>query len=76
MTVLKGAAVLCILKNSVIKNILKGQCHEIFDPLFFFHQSTPYMALINGLNPFRIWLRIRRQSYHHFPGHFKFDLVL
>jgi hypothetical protein len=33
----------------------KGQLHEIFDPRFFFHQSTPPRALIHGLRPFRIW---------------------
>jgi hypothetical protein len=41
-------------------NILKGQCHEIFDPRFF-HQSTPPRAPIHRLKPFRIWLRISRE---------------
>jgi hypothetical protein len=40
---------------------LKGQLHEIFDPSFF-HQSTPPRALIHGLKPLRIWLRIRRDN--------------
>jgi hypothetical protein len=40
---------------------LKGQLHEIFDPRFF-HQSTPPRALIHGLKPFRIWLRIRQAN--------------
>jgi hypothetical protein len=38
---------------------IKGQCHEIFDTRFF-HKSTPYRTLIHGLQPFRTWLRIRR----------------
>jgi hypothetical protein len=37
-------------------------CHEIFDPLFF-HPSTPPRALIHGLKPFRIPLRIRRDYW-------------
>jgi hypothetical protein len=40
---------------------LKGQLHGIFGP-WFFHQSTPSRALIHGLKPFRIWLRIRRDN--------------
>jgi hypothetical protein len=36
---------------------LKGQCLDIFD-LCFFHQTIPSGPLINGLKPFRIWLRI------------------
>jgi hypothetical protein len=55
---------------------LKGQYHEIFDPLIFFNkgtvardfrpsvffnQSTPPMVLIHGLKPFRIWLQNRFQ---------------
>jgi hypothetical protein len=42
-------------------NPLKGQCHEIFDPRLF-HQTIPPRALIHGLKPFRIWLRIRREN--------------
>jgi hypothetical protein len=50
-------------KSSGINDVhLKGQLHEIFDPRFFFHQSTSPMALIHGLKPFRIWLRIRRAN--------------
>jgi hypothetical protein len=41
---------------------LKGQCHEIFDPRVFFHQTIPPRALISGPKPFRIWLRIRREN--------------
>jgi hypothetical protein len=41
---------------------LKGQCHEIFDPRFFCHQTIPPRALIQGLKLFRIWLRIRREN--------------
>jgi hypothetical protein len=37
--------------------LLKGQCHEIFDPRFF-SSNNPPRALIHGLKPFRIWLRI------------------
>jgi hypothetical protein len=43
-------------------SFLKGQCHEIFDPRFFFHQTIRPRALIRGLKPFRIWLRIRREN--------------
>jgi hypothetical protein len=43
-------------------NGLKGQGHEIFDPRFFFHKTIPPRALIHGLKPFRILLRIRRES--------------
>jgi hypothetical protein len=42
---------------------LKGQCHEIFGPQFFFyHQSTPHRTLLHRLKPFRIWIRIRRNN--------------
>jgi hypothetical protein len=41
--------------------ILKGQCHEIFDPRFF-HQTITPRALIHGLKPFCIWLRFRREN--------------
>jgi hypothetical protein len=43
--------------------LLKGQCHEIFVPRFFFHQTIPPRALIHGLKPFRIWLRISRENW-------------
>jgi hypothetical protein len=48
-------------KNSMLKFLKYSQCqcHEIFD-LWFFHQTIPPSALIHGLKPFRIWLRIRR----------------
>jgi hypothetical protein len=46
---------------------LKGQLHEIFDPQFFFHQSTPPRALIHGLKPFRIWFRMRRDNRFESP---------
>jgi hypothetical protein len=39
----------------------KGQCHEIFDPQLF-SSNNPLWALIHGLKPFRIWLRIRREN--------------
>jgi hypothetical protein len=39
---------------------LKGQCHDIFDPRFFFKSINPPRTLIHVLKPFRIWLRIRR----------------
>jgi hypothetical protein len=38
--------------------ILKGQCHEIFD-LWFFYQTNSPRPLIHGLKPFCIWLGIR-----------------
>jgi hypothetical protein len=39
--------------------VLKGQCHDNFNPQFF-HQSTLPRSLINRLELFRKWLRIRR----------------
>jgi hypothetical protein len=33
-----------------------------FSTLGFFHQTIPPRALIHGLKPFRIWLRIRREN--------------
>jgi hypothetical protein len=33
-----------------------------FSTLGFFHQSTPPVALIQGLKPFCIWLRIRQEN--------------
>jgi hypothetical protein len=39
---------------------LKGQCHEIFDPRFSFHQTIPPIS--HGLKPFRVRLRIRREN--------------
>jgi hypothetical protein len=50
---------------------LKGQWNEIFDPRFFFHQSTPPRALIHGLEPFCIRPNIRRKKstiFDHFSG--------
>jgi hypothetical protein len=41
--------------------MLKGQCHEIFNPRFI-HQTTPPRALIHGLKPICIWLRYRREN--------------
>jgi hypothetical protein len=43
---------------------LKGQCHEIFDPLFFRQSITP-RALINTLKYFQILFRIRRAIYEN-----------
>jgi hypothetical protein len=40
---------------------LKRQLREIFDPCFF-SSNNPPRALIHGLKPFRIWLRIRREN--------------
>jgi hypothetical protein len=42
-----------------IKGILKWQCHEIFDPRFF-SSTIPPGPLIQGLKPFWILLRFRR----------------
>jgi hypothetical protein len=39
--------------------MLKGQCHEIFDPRFF-SSNKPHGPLIHGLKSFWILLRIRR----------------
>jgi hypothetical protein len=49
---------------------LNGQCHEIFAPQFFFHKSNPPRSLISRFEPFRIWLRIRRNNrqYSNFSG--------
>jgi hypothetical protein len=44
-----------------IKIHYQNQRHEIIDPRFF-HQTIPTRALIHGLKPFRIWLRIRREN--------------
>jgi hypothetical protein len=41
---------------------LKWQCHEIFHPRCFFHQTIPPRALIHRLKPFRIRLRIHREK--------------
>jgi hypothetical protein len=41
-------------------DILKGLCHEIFDS-WSFHQKITPRSLIQGLTPFCIWLRIRRE---------------
>jgi hypothetical protein len=38
---------------------LKGQCHEIFDPLFFCQSITP-RSQIDTLKYFRILFQIRR----------------
>jgi hypothetical protein len=43
-----------------IRVILKGQCHEIFDPRFF-SSNNPSRPLINTLNYFRFLFRIRRE---------------
>jgi hypothetical protein len=45
--------------NEGTKEILKGQCHEIFDPRFFRQSITP-RPLINAVKYFRILFRIRR----------------
>jgi hypothetical protein len=45
--------------------LLKGTVSRDFRPLVFFHQSTPSRALSHRLNPFRIWLRIRRNNRHY-----------
>jgi hypothetical protein len=41
-----------------------------FSTIGFFHQTIPSRALIHGINPFRIWLRIRRENrlYSNFSG--------
>jgi hypothetical protein len=61
--------------------LIKGTVSRDFRPLVFFHQSTPPRALTHRLQPFRIWLRIRRkkstlfefqrcqwQRWNHFRG--------
>jgi hypothetical protein len=45
-------------------DLLKGQCHEIFDPPFFRQSITP-RPLINTLKYFRILFRIRRAIYEN-----------
>jgi hypothetical protein len=44
-------------RNSIFYQ--KGQCHEIFYPNFFFIDN---LHLIDGLKPFCIWPRIRREN--------------
>jgi hypothetical protein len=46
-------------QNSIL---LKGTVAREFRLSVFFHQSTPYMSLINRLKPFCIWHRIRRDN--------------
>jgi hypothetical protein len=41
---------------------LKWTVSRDFRPLVFFHQTIPPWALIHGLKPFRIWIRIRREN--------------
>jgi hypothetical protein len=45
---------------------LKGQYHEVFAPRFF-SSNNPPKAIVNGLKPFRIWLRIRRENRFENP---------
>jgi hypothetical protein len=40
----------------------KGTVSRDFRLLFFFHQTIPPRALIHGLKPFRIWLRMSREN--------------
>jgi hypothetical protein len=51
-------------EKSSVESYLKGQCHEIFDPLFFRQSITP-RPLINTLKYFRILFRIRRAIYEN-----------
>jgi hypothetical protein len=63
----RGFLVYCIIFSRKIYQsnqsfyVLKGQCPEIFDPRGF-HQTISPRALIDGLKPFRMWLRIRRDN--------------
>jgi hypothetical protein len=61
--VVRGPHTVDVLKSRYstysIVHILKGQCHEIFDPRFFHHLITP-RPLINTLKYFRFLFRIRR----------------
>jgi hypothetical protein len=41
----------------------KGAVAQDFRPLVFFHQSTPYMSLINRIKLFCTWHRIRRDNH-------------
>jgi hypothetical protein len=43
---------LCAHRDSVTRFSISG----------FFHQTIPHRALIQGLKPFRIWIRIRREN--------------
>jgi hypothetical protein len=54
----------------LFRSALKGQLHEIFDPWFFFLQTTPPRSLIHGLKRFCIWPNIRRKNrqYSNFSG--------
>ena len=40
--------------------MLKGQCQEIFDLFFFFHESNPAGPLINRLKCFQLFFRFSR----------------
>jgi hypothetical protein len=44
----------------------KGTVSQDFRPSVFFHQTIPPRALIHGLKPFRIWLRICRENRDNF----------
>jgi hypothetical protein len=50
------------LKKSCINNLLKVQRQRFLTLGFFIKQSPPPRALIHGLKPFRIWLRILREN--------------
>jgi hypothetical protein len=54
--IVQGGSILHIFELVLL---LKGQCHDIFEPRFF-SQTIPARAMIHGKRPFRIWLRIRR----------------
>jgi hypothetical protein len=49
---------------------LKGRVARDFRHSVFFHQSSPPKDLIQGLKPYCIWLRIRRENrlYSNFIG--------
>jgi hypothetical protein len=43
-------------------HLLKGTVAQDFQLSVFFHQSTPYVSLINRLKPVYIWHRISRDN--------------
>jgi hypothetical protein len=56
--------------------LLKGHCHETFDPPGFYSKvNLPYRLLINGLTPFPIWLRILAEIFASTVAIFGFSRV-
>jgi hypothetical protein len=52
----------------MLRNTLKGQCHEIFCFWFFFHQSVSPQPHSIPLGPFRIFSKIRGDTVFAIQG--------